>query len=69
MGLQLGLVSLIPFCFILQPVSLVLNVVNLVKARREGGSERDRRKAIASLVLTGLGTALTVTLYILGSKP
>ncbi|WP_147441749.1 hypothetical protein [Corallococcus exercitus] len=68
-GLQLGLVSLIPFCFIVQPVSLVLNIVNLVKARREGGSQRDQRKAIASLILTGLGTVLTVALYILGSQP
>ncbi|WP_375756317.1 hypothetical protein [Corallococcus exercitus] len=68
-GLQLALVSLLPFCFILQPVSLVLNVVNLVKARREGGSRADQRKAIASLILTGLGTVLTVALYGLGSRP
>ncbi|MHA7627883.1 B-box zinc finger protein [Corallococcus sp. M7] len=68
-GLQLALVSLIPFCFILQPVALVLNGVNLVKARREGGSRPDQRKAMAGLVLSGLGAVLSVALYALGSRP
>ncbi|WP_223641987.1 hypothetical protein [Corallococcus sp. EGB] len=72
-GLVLGLVSLlsllIPFLIIIQPVSLVLNTMNLVKARREGGSRENQRKAIVGLVATGLGALLLGMMFFLRSGP
>lgn len=61
-GLWVGIISVIPMCIPAQVVSLVLNTVNLVRNRHPQSPQLNRRKAIAGLVLTGIGVLLTVAL-------
>ncbi|MBN8470002.1 hypothetical protein JYJ95_26120 [Corallococcus exiguus] len=57
-GLFMGVMSVIPMCYAVHVVSLVLNTVSLVRNRHPDSSLIDRKKAIAGLALTGIGLLL-----------
>ncbi|NPC72885.1 hypothetical protein HPP05_24360 [Corallococcus exiguus] len=63
-GLFVGVISVIPMCYVAPVVSLVLNTVSLVRNRHPDSPRIHRKKAFAGLALTGIGLLLSLGMWL-----
>jgi hypothetical protein len=67
LGLVLGVVSLVPMCVAVQIASLVVNIVVLVKAKKEFPTGHRRWQPITGLILTLIGVGVTVVIALMNN--
>jgi hypothetical protein len=67
-GLVMGVVALVPGCWILQIISIIVNIVAIAKAKGDK-ARKARRRPIAGLVLSGIGLIVTIALALNNSMP
>ncbi|MCY0998719.1 hypothetical protein OWM54_16390 [Myxococcus sp. MISCRS1] len=65
-GFVLGVLSLLPFCFILQAGAVIMNLVMMSRVEKTPELARLRWMPIAGLACSGLGFAITLLVWLLG---